>query len=119
MAYCPVCNSELPNEMQSCFVCGNDPEEKSDSEEEWLVLGMIEDKVHADLAVETLKSCDIPAVVFSKSGFFGNIGLMFNPFHASYSPAFEVQVPKVYIEEAANVLDSTLGDMWQRKEAKE
>jgi hypothetical protein len=115
VVYCPVCNAELSNEMQTCFVCGHDSENSSEIDEEWIVLGIIEDKLHADLAKETLKSCNIPAVIFSRSGFFGNIGLMFNPFYSDHSPAFEIQVPENYIEEAANVLDSTLGEKWQRK----
>lgn len=115
MAFCPVCKAELSGEVQTCYVCGNDPDKENDDDEEWLVLGIIEDKLHADLARETLKSCNIPAVVFSKSGFFGNIGLFLNPFYTNNSSAFEIQVPKDYVEEASDVLDSTLGEKWQRK----
>jgi hypothetical protein len=114
VAFCPVCNAELSNDVQSCYVCGNDPENKTGKDEEWVVLGLIDDKVHADLAQETLKSCNIPAVVFSKSGFFGNVGLFLNPFYSNSSPAFEVQVPKSYADDASDILDSTLGEKWQR-----
>jgi hypothetical protein len=80
------------------------------------VLGIIEDKLHADFAEETLKSCKIPAVVISKSGFFGNIGLSLNPFYTNSSAAFEISVPSNYLEEATDVLDMTLGNKFHRKE---
>jgi hypothetical protein len=105
----------MSGDVQSCFVCGHDPEKTTSDDEDWLVLGIIDDKVHADLARETLKSCNIPAVVISKSGFFGNIGLSLNPFYTNSSAAFEVSVPQNFADEAANVLESTVGEKWHRQ----
>jgi hypothetical protein len=81
-----------------------------------VLVGIVESQVFADLARETLKSCDIPVVVVSRSGFFGSVGLPLNPFYRPKSAAFEISVPAVFKEEAIEVLDATLGDKWQRKE---
>ena len=114
--YCPVCKNELSDDLQTCYVCGNDPKSVSSESGEWVMLGIIEDKVLADLGRETLKSCNIPVVLFSKSGFFGNAGLLLAPFHSNSSAAFEISVPKEYADEAADTLEMTLGEKWHRKE---
>jgi hypothetical protein len=80
-----------------------------------VVLGSIEDKLSADFARETLKDMNIPAVIISKSGFFGDIGLPLNPFYKPGEAMFEVSVPQGFEEEACDALDMTLGDKWQRK----
>lgn len=113
--YCPVCKTELKQDVQSCYVCGSDRLMETAEDDEWVMLGFIDDKLHADFGEETLKSCKIPAVVLSKSGFFGNIGLFLNPFYTDNSPAFEISVPSQYLEEATDILDMTLGNKFHRK----
>lgn len=113
---CPKCNIELKSDHVDCHIC--DWESPNEKEPEWVVLGTIEDRPFADLARETLKSLDIPAVVVSRSGFFGNIGLPLNPIFGGSKPGvFEISVPLSYIEEAADLLDMTLGDKWQKEGA--
>ncbi len=114
MAYCPVCKTEIAADATTCYVCGSDLNDKDSPE--WVVIGTVEDKLSADFAKETLESCNIPAVVFSRSGFFGSIGLPLNPFYKSKSAEFEVSVPKQFREDAADTLEMTLGEKWQRKE---
>lgn len=115
MVFCPECNIRLKGEPEKCYICGG--EVVADDDSGWILLGIVEDKVFADLARETLKSCDIPAVVISRSGFFGNVGLPLNPFYQPKTAAFEISVPVACRTEATEVLDMTLGDKWQRKEA--
>ncbi len=105
----------MAQDVQTCYVCGNDPTKDTSEEDQWVMLGIVDDKLHADLAEETLKSCKIPAVVLSKSGFFGNIGLVLNPFYTNSTPAFEISVPSQYLEEATDILDMTLGIKFHRK----
>ena len=112
--YCPVCKSELSGDLQTCYVCGSDPKGSESETKEWVMLGIIEDKMLADLGLETLKSCDIPAVLFSKSGFFGNIGLPLAPFHSNSSAGFEILVPQAYANQADETLDMSLGGPWPR-----
>lgn len=114
MAYCPECNIVLKGNPERCYICGSPV--KAEDEQGWVVLGMVDSKPFADMARETLKSCEIPAVVISKSGFFGNVGLPLNPIYESKPASFEISVPADYQDEAIDVLDATLGDKWQRKE---
>jgi RNA polymerase subunit RPABC4/transcription elongation factor Spt4 len=112
---CPECKTELEDGKVSCPVCGWEltDEEKA----KWLVIGTIQDPPFANLAREVLRSQGIPAVVISGSGFFGNIGLSFNPIFGGGKPgAFEIMVPRDYAEEARDTLDMTLGDKWQPEE---
>lgn len=111
---CPDCKIEIENGKAACPICGWESTE--DEQPEWVVLGTIEDRAFADLARETLKSLNIPAVVVSRSGFFGNIGLPLNPvFGGGKAGAFEISVPPSFINEAAETLDMTIGDKWLRE----
>ena len=114
MAYCPVCKAEVDDDADNCCICGH--EFDKDEAVKWITLGEIEDKLSADFAKEVLTTYNIPVVIFSRSGFFGNIGLPLNPFYKPGSALFEVSVPKDYSEEASDVLEMTLGDKWHRKE---
>jgi hypothetical protein len=112
---CPNCHKKWDDEVTTCPVCGIDLD-RSDPNE-WVVLGEIDNKLAADFARETLKSYEIPAVILSRSGFFGDVGLTLTPFYnAGLSGAFEVSVPVEFVEEATDILDMTVGDAWRRKE---
>lgn len=111
MEFCPQCNTELPPGAPYCHVCG-----KEFTSEEWVVLGIVEDKLTADLARELLRSRNIPSVVFSRSGFFGDAGLPLPSIFKPDNPFFEVTVPADQAEEAASILDMTIGSGWKRKE---
>jgi len=112
---CPNCHKDWAPELSNCPVCGIDLE--SEESHRWMVLGEIDNKLAADFARETLKSYNIPAVILSKSGFFGTVGLTLTPFHnATQSGAFEVSVPEPFAEEAAELLTMAVGDAWRRVE---
>lgn len=115
MAYCPVCKTEWKAPLRQCPVCSG---ELSAGKEEtgWTLLGTIRDKVSADFAQEVLTSYEIPAVVISKSGFFGQAGLTFNTFYKAGSSLFEISVPTEHVQEACEILTMAVGDNWQRKE---
>ena len=113
MAYGPKCKNDLKEGSTTCYICGYEID--GNSEGEWVLLGSIEDKLSADYARETLKSYEIPAVIISRSGFFGDVGLVMNPFYKKEYGNFEVKVPKEYIEEATDILNMILGEKWQRE----
>lgn len=80
----------------------------------WVLLGTIDDKLSADFARETLVVYNIPAVVISKSGFFGNIGLPLAPFYnANSSHTYEVSVPSEFAEDATHILNMVVGKKWR------
>ena len=113
MAFCPECNIDLGNEVSTCFVCGKEISQQYD----WQVIGYIDDKLSADFVREAMISYEIPVVVISKSGFFGNVGLPLNPFYKPGESTFEVFAPSEYREDAESVLTMILGDTWRRRSA--
>lgn len=115
MALCPACKSEIDDNASSCYICGYELDQERAAN--WVVIGEIEDKLSADFGKEALASSDIPAVVFSRSGFFGNVGLPLNPFYKPGSALFEISVPEELVEEACEILEMTLGEKWHRKES--
>ncbi|MFZ5981445.1 MAG: hypothetical protein ACOYVF_12530 [Candidatus Zixiibacteriota bacterium] len=112
---CPVCKNEWEEGTAHCPICGYELNDYNE-EAEWIIIGDIDDKVSADYAKETLLSSEIPVVIFSKSGFFGNVGLPLHPFYKPGTGVFEVAVPGEYQEEAVEILDIILGEQWHQKE---
>ena len=112
--FCPVCKSEISGDAENCPICGSkiDAEDKS----QWVVLGTIDEKYWADYAKETLATYEIPSIIFSKSGFFGNIGIQFTPFFKQASSSFEISIMKDDVEEAVEILNTILNDKWHRKD---
>ena len=118
MTFCPVCKTEWDGDMTECPVCSTAfPSDPADSQDaNWVLLGYIADAVSADYAREVFKSYEVPAVVISKSGFFGRAGLTFQSFYSPGAQLFEVMVPSDCLEEATGIMDMILGDKWQKKE---
>lgn len=115
MAFCPVCKAEWQRETTACPICGADLPQASD-DAEWRLIGEIEDRLSADFARETLATYEIPAVIVSRSGYFGQIGLTLTAFYSGKAALFEVRVPAGYEDEAVEVLEMTLGEKWHRKD---
>lgn len=115
MMLCPICKKNWNENTTQCPICGHDLTAEDDKDE-WIVLGDIDDRVSADLAKEALNSHGVPAVIFSRSGFFGNIGLPLHSFYKSGGGIFDIAVQSRFCEEANEILDFILGDQWHRKE---
>ena len=115
MESCPKCHKPLSGSYSSCPICGEDLGESSPSE--WIMIGTIENKLAADFARETLESYNVPVVIISKSGFFGDVGLPLNPIHSTASGGmFEVSVPQEHREEAMQIVKMTVGESWHPEE---
>jgi len=112
--FCRECNHNWPDEYDTCPICSHPLEDaNAPGESEWILLGSILDKMSADFAREVLASYEIPAVVISRSGFFGTVGLTLNTFYKPGSHLFEVSVPREHREEASGILQMAIGDQWQ------
>ena len=115
--FCPECGSEWEEGITECPVCGEELQPgKDESTAGWVRIGVIEDKVSADFAVEILQSYEVPAVVISKSGFFGQVGLTLTPFYSRGTGQFEISVPATEVDEAVEILSMALGDKWRRED---
>ena len=111
MALCPKCNAELESSAVVCQKCGHEVHSG-----ELIMIGTIDDKVTADLAREVLASHGIRAGVFSNSGFFGSAGLPLIPFFNARTSQFEVSVEAEFGDEAAELLEMTVGDNFHRRD---
>jgi hypothetical protein len=116
MPYCPICKEYFDGELTSCPNCGRDFEDDEFEGEKatWVLVARITDKVSADFAVETLHSYHIPAVLFSESGFFGQVGLNLPSLSGKGIGKFQVHVPGQFRQEAYQILDMILGDKWEK-----
>lgn len=81
---------------------------------DWILLGKVNDPTTAEYAKETLKSYDIPVVLFSESGFFGQAGLNLPSFYKKNLGQFRLHVLEADKEEAVGVLNMILGDNWEK-----
>jgi len=115
MVFCPECNMELEGDPSHCYLCGHSLKDDQGMNE-WIVIGTVENKIMADFVKETLKSEKIPAVVLSRSGYFGDAGLPLNPIYTTGDASFEISVPESYSSDATDLLDMTLGEKWHKKE---
>ncbi|HOP07851.1 MAG TPA: hypothetical protein PLF13_11245 [candidate division Zixibacteria bacterium] len=112
---CPEGNSELNRFDVDCNVCGWERPVKE--QEDWIAIGLISSQVFAELARETLEQIGIPAVLLSRSGIFGAMGLTLNPWSGKTSGAYELSVPVAFAREAIDTLEMTLGDNFLKIES--
>jgi len=116
MPSCPVCNIDITEGQEVCPVCSHDLSLDSSEVGEWVILGSFEDQMSAGLARESLLNADIPAVLFSKSGFLGAAGLQMNPLYSTQAGAYEISVRKEFKEDATELLDAILDNNWHPNE---
>ena len=119
MTYCPKCNKDFNSDLPSCPRCNPDLREGDENTSDglnqgWVVIGHVKDQTTADYARETLESYDIPGVVFSESGFFGQVGLNLPSPSGKNLGTFRIQVPFDLVEDAINVMNMILGDSWEK-----
>ncbi|HDL02911.1 MAG TPA: hypothetical protein ENH25_02120 [candidate division Zixibacteria bacterium] len=119
MPYCPKCDEHFTGDLTSCPKCGHEFSRPEDEKEGWVMVARINEKTAADYARETLVSYQIPAVVISESGFFGQVGLNLPSVTGKGIGKFQVHVPFELREEAENILTMILGDGWEKTENKE
>ena len=124
MPYCRRCKETFPDGLTACPNCGDDFEddeaftenddEFGERESGWTLIGKIRDVMSAGYAKETLQSYDIPAVVRSESGFFGQAGLNLPQIYGKQKGLFQIYVPTEMIEEAEDILNMILGHSWEK-----
>ncbi len=81
--------------------------------EGWIIIGWAADRTTANFVVETLKSYDITAVVESKSGFLGDVGLTLSAGFEDSHGAYEIWTPEEGAEEAIGLAEMVGGDKWE------
>jgi len=104
MPFCPNCQTEY-NE--------NDSAEKEPTYKDWVHLARLTSSEYAQMILEVLRSRNIPSVILSGTGHFGQTGQMgvssFRPIGGTYS----LMVPHEHIADADREAAIVLGDEWE------
>lgn len=119
MSYCPNCNEDFDSDLLNCPKCNADlnggfDDSTKTNNEGWVVIGHVKDQTTADYVRETLESYDIPGVLFSESGFFGQAGLNLPSPSGKHIGTFRIQVPADLVKDAINIMNMILGDSWEK-----
>jgi hypothetical protein len=121
MPFCPQCKYEYNHEVAKCPDCqvslvSELPDDWSDEEEykDWVRLGILTSSVDAEMLSDVLNAKEIPNLVLSGSGYFGQTGQM-GP--TSFQPAgggFVIVVPSEFVDKADLEAFGILGDKWEK-----
>ena len=125
MPFCPKCKYEYLSSVSKCPDCNEElvaslPKESDLTDDnfekykDWIPLARFNSDQIAALAIDSLRSKDIPAVVLSGTGHFGMTGQMgissFRPVGGSYT----LLVPEEYIVIADHESAIIFGDEWEK-----
>ncbi|MBN2226320.1 MAG: hypothetical protein JW763_03050 [candidate division Zixibacteria bacterium] len=117
MPYCPKCRENYAGDLSACPACGYEFEQNdapADDKGEWILVAKVNDATSANFVKETLQSYNIPVVLFSESGFFGQAGLNLPQAYGKQLGQFQIHVPADFREETEDILTMILGDNWSR-----
>ena len=121
--FCPKCRYEYKPEISTCPDCDERlvvtlPEETSEkavspeSYEDWIHMARLTSTMSAEMLENVLRSKNIPVVILSESGHFGQTGQMgassFRPIGGGYS----VMVPAEHVAAVDAEGIAILGDEW-------
>jgi hypothetical protein len=110
MPFCPRCNEQFEGDLTECPNCKYDFGDESSAGRDWIVVRRITDKTAADFARETLQSYNIPVVIISESGFFGNAGLPLPSIYGKGIGKYRVHVPAEFEDDAREIMEMILGE---------
>ncbi len=124
MPFCPQCRYEYEIGIRECPDCGAKlvdrlPDIEAEAAdkpeyENWIPLASLTSQQIAEMVLESLRVKDIPAVIHSGVGYFGQAGSMGTSLYAPVGGAYILLVPEEYIEDADAEGRLILGDDWDK-----
>ncbi len=105
---CPDCNASLVETLPKA-----EDKELPKEYKDWIQLARINSQYYAEMLLEALRSKEIPAVIESGTGHFGQTGQMgvsFRPVGGGYS----LYVPREFVKDADNEGFVILGVEWEK-----
>jgi len=120
MPFCPKCKYEYKTGSDVCPDCNTalvDSLAKDDSQEthqDWIPLARLTSSQYAEMVMEALRAKDIPAVIHSDAGHFGQTGQMGTSSFRPMGGAYTLMIPRDHIVEADREAATILGDVWEK-----
>ena len=124
MPYCPKCRYEYNPEISICPDCEehlvdilpekyeNDSEIDKQGYDNWVKIARLTSQAYANMINDGLQSKNIPVVILSGAGHFGQTGQMGTSSFFPVGGRYLVLVPEEFVEDANNEAVSILGDEW-------
>ncbi|NMC44278.1 MAG: hypothetical protein GYA46_10205, partial [candidate division Zixibacteria bacterium] len=81
---------------------------------DWIPLASLTSQQVAEMVMEGLRVKDIPAVIYSGVGYFGQAGAMGSSLYAPVGGAYTLLVPQEYIADADEEARLIVGDDWEK-----
>jgi hypothetical protein len=126
MPFCPKCRYEYKQGIEICPDCdeklvhslspdaNSDKTDLHDLYDDWVQLARFTSPQYAEMLVEGLKAKNIPAVIISGTGHFGQTGQLGTSTFRPVGGAYSMIVPREFVEDADREAELMLGDEWEK-----
>jgi len=124
MPYCPSCKYEYKIGIAVCPDCGKklvdrlpDEDQPNGNEtpyKDWIPIARLTSQQLAEMVLEGLRAKDIPAVIDSRAGHFGQTGQFGVSSYRPVGGAYTLMVPKDFIVDADSEAQLILGEEWEK-----
>ena len=124
MPFCPKCRYEYKPEISVCpdcneYLLSSLPEKNEEISEidnmgydNWVRIGRLTSQAYANMINEGLHSKNIPVIILSGTGHFGQTGQMGTSSFRPIDGGFSVMVPEEFTVDANYEAEIILGDDW-------
>ena len=124
MPFCPKCRYEYKPEISVCpdcneYLVSSLPEKNEEISEidnmgydNWVRIGRLTSQAYANMINEGLHSKNIPVIILSGTGHFGQTGQMGTSSFRPIDGGFSVMVPEEFAVDANYEAEIILGDDW-------
>lgn len=123
MPYCPSCRFEYKPEIVTCPDCNEklvaqlpeeDATEDGKSYDDWVQVARLTSQQYSDMLLEALRAKNIPAVIQSGAGYFGQTGQMGPSSFRPIGGGFSLMIPRQFLVDADREANLILGDEWEK-----
>jgi hypothetical protein len=123
MPFCPSCGYEYEAGVTRCTDCDTElvaalPDNVGDAfshiaEEDWIEIARLTSLQYAEMLLEVWHKNNIPSILRSHAGFFGQTGQMGTDSFTPVGDAFSLLVAQDYLVEADAEAEAMLGETWR------